>query len=321
MDQPPKFGEDTTRGYGMSDLTIHSYKDVQTLWSKVQGGPGRTEGRKHSHLEQYCVGVYLLALGRHGLLDYPFAVKSGESPDFILADKSGEAIGLEVTRATDQWLQRDMTGADREYRQRKLATEVSASDAEPVAIALSELGWIGDQAEDQWCVVVRRSIERKIQKLRAFRSAARHDLLIYDDIPIPAIDRRKVMVALDPWAGDLKSNTPTLGRISIVISLDVIFDVGGRSQILPYVHWSAPELDDGPVQSFSERVELAGKVEVERAIREPDHDQIPPWKNSAPAYYVGTNGRIVKRTAEGRRFEVRIKENGGEIIVRELRSA
>jgi hypothetical protein len=112
-----------------------------------------------------------------------------------------------------------------------------------------------------------------------------------------------------------------LRRISIVISLDVLFDVGGVSRILPYVHWSAPDLDDTPMQSFSERVELAGKVEVERAIREPLEDPIPTSKNPAPAYYVGTNGRIIKRTAEGRRFEVRIKESGGESIVRELRSA
>jgi hypothetical protein len=305
----------------MTGLVIRSSKDVQTLWSTVQGVPGRTEGRRHFHEEQYCLGVYLLALGRHGLLDYPFAVKSGESPDFILTDKSGEAIGLEVTRATEQWLQRDMTRADREYRQSEIAAEVSGRDAEPVIVALSELGWVGDQAADQWCVLVRRAIETKTEKLPEFRPAARHDLLIYDDTPIPAVDRRKVIAALDPWARDLKSNTPTLGRISIVISLDVLFDVGGRSQILPYVHWSAPELDDGPIQSFSERVELAGKVEVERAIREPRHEHIPASRNSAPAYYVGTNGRIIKRTAEGRRFEVRIKDNGGEIIVRELRSA
>lgn len=306
----------------MSDLTIRFYKDVQTLWSKVQVVVGRTEGRRHSHEEQYCLGVYLLALGRHGLLDYPFAVKSGESPDFILTDKTGEAIGLEVTRATEQWLQRDMTSGDREFRQRELAVvEASGRDAEPVIVAFSELGWVGDEADDQWCVLVRRAIERKTEKLLEFRPAARHDLLIYDDTPIPAVDRRKVMAALDPWARDLKSKTPILGRISIVISLDLLFDVGGQSQILPYVHWSAPELDDGPAQSFSERAELAGKVEVERAIREPEQDHILPSKNSAPAYYVGTNGRIIKRTAEGRRFEVRIKETGGEIIVRELRSA
>ena len=121
-----------------------------------------------------------------------------------------------------------------------------------------------------------RAIERKIRKLREFVPASRHDLLVYDDTPLPAVDRRKVIAALTPWARELKSSARVLGRISIVISLDVLFDVGGESRILPYVQWSAPDLDDTPVQSFSERVELAGKVAVERAIREPSEDRRIP---------------------------------------------
>ena len=305
----------------MTDLVIRSNKDVQALWRKVREVPRRSEGRSHYHQERYCLGLYLLALDRHGLLDYPLTVRKGESPDFVLIGRSREITGLEVTRATEPWIQREMTRADRESQRRELAARNSGRDAEPVIIGLSELGWVGDEAENQWCLLMRRAIERKITKLHKFATAARHDLLVYDDTPLAALDRRKALIALDPWARKLKSDTPTLGRISIVISLDVLFDVGGRSQILPYVHWSAPELDEGPRQSFSERVELAGKVEVERAIREPREDHFPASKNSAPAYYVGTNGRIIKRTAEGRRFEVRIKENGGEVIVRELRSA
>jgi hypothetical protein len=305
----------------MTDLVIRSDKDVQTLWNSVREVPRRSEGRRHYHQEQYCLGLYLLALGRHGLLDYPFTVRKGESPDFMVIGRSGETTGLEVTTATEPWIQREMTKADRESRRRELAAKDSGREAEPVIVGLSELGWVGDEAENQWCLLIRRAIERKTTKLHKFAPAARHDLLVYDDTPLPAVDRRKVLAAMDSWARDLKAETQMLGRISIVISLDVLFDVGARSQILPYVHWSAPELDDGPMQSFSDRVELAGKVEVERAIREPREDHIPASKNSAPAYYVGTNGRIIKRTAKGRRFEVRIKENGGEVIIRELRSA
>jgi hypothetical protein len=305
----------------MNEWVISSFNDVQALWRKVREVPRRTEGRRHDQEEGYCVGVYLLALGQHQFLDYPFTVNKGESPDFVIAEKSGEVIGLEVTRATERWLQRQMTGADREYRRRQLAAGSSVEGTEPVIIALSEPGWIGDEAEDQWCTLMRRAIERKIAKLPTFRPAVRHDLLVCDDTPLPAVDRRKALAALTPWARDLKSRTPMLRRISIVISLDVLFDLGGESRILPYVHWSAPDLDETPTQSFSERVELAGKVEVDRAIREPLEDPIPTSKNPASAYYVGTNGRIIKRTPEGRRFEVRIEENGGEIIVRELRSA
>jgi hypothetical protein len=304
----------------MTEWTIHSMRDLQTLWLKVREVPRRTEGRRHHHEEEYSLGVYLLALGKHGLLEYPLTVRKGEAPDFVVIEKSGEVTGLEVTRASEGWLQREMTTADREYRRRELAAEGSGREPEPVIIELSQSGWIGDEAENQWCILVRRAIERKITKLSKFAATARHDLLISDDTPLPT-DRRKVLAALDPWARDLKSKTPMLGRISIVVSLDVLFDIGGDSRILPYVHWSAPDLDDTPLQSFSERVELAGKAEVERAIREPLEGRIPPLKNHAAAYYVDTDGRIIKRTAEGRRFEVRIKESGGETIVRELRSA
>ena len=320
MDQLTKFSEDAIRGRAVTDQMIHSIRALQTLWPKLREVPAQPEGRRHDHEEEYFLGVYLFALGRHGGLDYPFTLKRAESPDFVLIEKSSAVIGLEVTRATEPWLQRAMTSADREYRRRELEAATSGKDAEPVVIVLSELGF-GDEAEGQWCGLMRRAIEGKIAKLSKFASAMRHDLLIADDTPLPTVDRRKVLAALDPWVRDLKSKTPMLGRVSIVISLDVLFDVGGESRILPYVQWSAPDLDDTPIQSFSERVELAGKVEVERSIREPSEDQISVFRNPNPAYYVGTNGCIVKQTVEGRRFEVRIKENGGEIIVRELRSA
>ncbi|MGB8682899.1 MAG: hypothetical protein WCD12_08455 [Candidatus Binatus sp.] len=290
----------------MTDFVIRSIEDVQRLWLKVREVPSRTEGRKHHHEEEYCLGVYLSALGRNGFLNYPFTLKRGESSNhFVLKAKSGEVVGLQVTSASEPWLQGEMSSAIRKYLRAEFTTRT--------------FGWVGDEAEKQWCGLIRGAIE--LAKLRRFAPAARHDLLVYDDTPLAAVDRRKVIAALDPWVRELKSDTPTLGRISIIVSLDVLFDVGGLSRILPYVHWSAPDLDETPMQSFSERVELAGRVEVERAIREPSEDRIPAAKNSAPAYYVSSNGRIVKRTAEGRRFEVRIKENGGEIIVRELHSA
>ncbi len=292
----------------MTDKVISSISDVDALWRKVREVPRRTESRKHSYEEQYCLGIFLLALGRHGLLDYPFTVKQGESPGFLITEKSGQVAGLEVTSASEPWVQGEMPSSIREDLRREFSSRTFRS--------------VGDEAERQWCGLIRNAIERKIAKLPAFMPAQRHDLLVYDDTPLPTVDRRKVLAALDPWARDLKSKTPLLERISIIISLDVLFDVGGESRILPYVQWSATELDDtADPQSFSERVELAGKVAVERAIREPSDARIPTLKNGAPAYYVDTNGRIIKRTAEGRRFEVRITQNGSETIVRKLRSA
>jgi hypothetical protein len=215
-----------------------------------------------------------------------------------------------------------MTAAEREYRRREVAAAAAAEEPEPVVTPLSMLGWAGDEAEKQWCVLVRRAIETKLGRFPGFRPASRHDLLIYDDTPLPAVDRRKVLLTLVPWASKLKRQMRTLGKISVIVSLDVLFDVGGESRIFPYVRWSAPELDDtDQTQTFSERVELAGQVAVERAIREPSQWRIPRRETPAAGYYVDAKGRIVKRTSEGRRFEVRIKEDGSEVIVRELSSA
>lgn len=306
----------------MATWEIRSVRDVQSLWLRVREVPRRTEGRKDRPEERYCLGVYLLALAQQRLLAYPFKVEQGEAPDFMFAWKSGAPTGLEVTRATERWLQREMTAADRKYRRRELAAAVSGEEPQGVVIPLSESGWVGDEAEEQWCALVRRAIEAKMAKLPSFRPASRHDLLVYDDTPLPAVDRRKAVAILSPWASQLKQGTLTLGRISVIISLDVLFDVGGESRIFPYVQWSAPEFDDASqMQTFSERVELAGQVAVERAIREPSERHIPTVETPPPGYYVDTQGRIVKRTSEGRRFEVRIAEDGSEVIVRELRSA
>jgi hypothetical protein len=46
----------------------------------------------------------------------------------------------------------------------------------------------------------------------------------------------KSLHGLDPWARELKRKEPKLGKISVVASLDVLYDIGGESRIFPYVH-------------------------------------------------------------------------------------
>ena len=195
--------------------------------------PMRTEGREHFHEERYCVGLYLLALGTYRLLGYPFQVEQGESPDFMVTWSSGEVTGLEITRATTQRMQRAMTEDQREYLRREAAAKASGISPEPVSRLLSHGGWIGDEAEKDWCLLFQEIIEKKLKKLPAFRPASRHDLVICDDTLLPAVDRRKVVAALRPWVSSLAANAPTLGTISAIISLDVLFDLGGSAPVLP----------------------------------------------------------------------------------------
>ena len=211
-----------------------SLDEVKQFWSGVRSVPGRTQGREHFHEERHCLGLYLLALGAHGLLDYPFQVEGGESPDFMVASSSGQVAGLEVTRMTTQWLQKAMTDDEREYLRRGAAAAASGQQEEPVCRSLDD-GLVGDEAEAKWCELFREAVRRKLDKMPNFRPASRYDVLIYDDSPVGDVDRRKVVAALRPWLGSLDATALTLGTISVVISLDVMFDLRGRPRLLPYL--------------------------------------------------------------------------------------
>jgi hypothetical protein len=288
-----------------------SIEDVERFWGGVCSVPGRAKGRKHYHEERYSLGLYLLALAEHKLLTYPLRIEQGESPDFMLTWPSGELNGLEVTRATEQWLQRSMTVSENEFGRRVANAAPPGGQPKPVCIPLSHAGWVGDEAEVEWCSLIRRAIEQKVAKLPTFRPASHHDLLIYDDTPLPAVDRRSVLAAINPWARKLNEKRPAFGRISVAISLDLLFDLGGACRIFPYIDWSAPKLDDPKdLRTLSARVEAAGRIAVERAVGQHSGMQ-------KPVYFKHSRDKVVKLTPSGRRFEVKLREDG-EDIIREL---
>jgi hypothetical protein len=285
-----------------------SRDDIWRFWLRVREVPRRIDRRTPKHYERYYLGLYLLALADHQSLSYPLKVMEDEAPDLIVTWDSGEARGLEVTRATDQELQLWLTRAEKGH-------------PDGSAMMASPFGYAGDRLEHEWCSFVREAIKKKVAKLDQYKSAARHDLLVCDDTRAGAGDRRKVLTLLTRWARDLKRQESRLGKISAAASLDILYDIGGESRIFPYVHWSTPELEDAVSdESLSQRAELAGRVTVERSIREPSQRHVPTDEPSVPGYYVDVRGRIVKRTAEGRRFEIQIKEDGREVVVRDLPS-
>ena len=145
----------------MKEWEIRSAMDVQVLWREVREVPSRTtQGRTHKQYERHYLGLYLLALSDYGLLSYPLKVEEGESPDFFLRWACGETPGLEVTRATDNELQRWMSCAEKEH-------------PDGLAMMASPYGYAGDQLEKQWCDLVRNAIEAKVPKLPRFRPALR----------------------------------------------------------------------------------------------------------------------------------------------------
>lgn len=302
-------GKTKDRAIGFSARPCGEFRsqgDVWRFWLRVHKVTRRIDGRTAKQYERYYLGLYLLALANHELLPFPLKVVEDEAPDFMLKWESGEATGLEVTRATDHELQRWLTHAETKH-------------LDGSAMIASPFGYADDQLEREWCGFVQDAIENKVAKLNQYKPAARYDLLVSDDTRAGAGERRKVLALVTPWARDLKRRESRLGKISVAAALDILYDIGGEARIFPYIPWSAPELSDSAADgSLSQRAELAGRVTVERAIREPSQRHIPSDEIPVPGYYVDVRGRIVKRTPEGRRFEVRIKEDGREVVVREL---
>jgi hypothetical protein len=111
---------------------------------------------------------------------------------------------------------------------------VRREHSEGSAMLASPYGYAVDQIEKEWCESVRNAFEAKIPKLPRFRPALRHDLLVPDDTRIGPGDRRKALAILTPWARELTQRTPMLRKMSVAVSLDVLFDIGGASRIFSY---------------------------------------------------------------------------------------
>jgi len=285
---------------------FRSLDDVKEFWKKFQRVPARRRRTKRDE-ERYCVALYFLALATHRKLKYPIRIEEGESPDFIVTWNSGKSTGLEVTKATDMWIQREMTKADDEYERQQSAAQSSGIAPEGVAIMLSTHGWAGEQAEVEWLSFIKSSVERKLPKLASFRSASRQDLLVYDDTPLPAIDRAKVLPVLSRWLSETRNANPSLGRLSIIVSLDLLLDSGDGLEVLPFINWSNPDA----TPDFGERVEFAGKKAVVTAVRE--HED-----SGHPVYFTDSRGRLVKRMPDGTRYEVDVEPSGHEVVLGEL---
>jgi hypothetical protein len=232
----------------------------------------------------------------------------------MVISPSQERIGLEVMRATDEHDQRTLTRSEKEFRRRGLQAEASGQEPEPVITQMYAPGspvpgWGGNQPEARLCALFKTAVERKLKKFTDFRPVSRYDWLIFDDTLVTA-DRQKVLSAIHPYVKQLQERNLKLGRISFIVSLDVLYDLGGEARLFRYIE--PPNLEDSEsLKIFSERSEYAAQLSAERAVRK----QI---QQGIPIYSGGGTGRVVKQMPDGRRFEVTFLQNGEEVIVREL---
>ncbi len=156
----------------MTGLSIFSDAELneafRTLGAKV--GPRRGLNRRtKDQKEWYCLRRYLLTLAAHNLLSFPLDISKSERPDFIVTDGARGRYGIEVTEATEQDWQRELT-----------ETEAGEGDDSAEAFPINENGFAGDQPEHDWCAAVIRAISNKVNSLSDPNySVAMCDLLIY----------------------------------------------------------------------------------------------------------------------------------------------
>ncbi|HVA79563.1 MAG TPA: hypothetical protein VNF29_01415 [Candidatus Binataceae bacterium] len=226
--------------------------DVEKFWRAVRNVPARTRRSKRQE-ERYYLGLFLVALAGGESMPFSFAIEEineYKSPDFMF-HAEGERFGIEVTRATSPEFQRTKTALEKRH-------------PEGYGLLLSIAGWANNgAAEQEWLRYVTDAILKKLPKLRNYQPAARHDLLIWEDAPLPAVNRAVVIPALAQWIRAQRPENPLLGKVSVVISLDVIYDVDGESRTLPFIDLESPVR----FPDLGSRIEFA----AQKAVRDELH--------------------------------------------------
>ncbi len=175
--------------------------------------------RSKSDKELFCLRRYLATLAANRRCGYPIAVEMGESPDFIISSR-GERTGLEVTEATTQDFQKFLTRFERE---RDL--EASLDD-----------GLIGDIPEREWVDAVISAIDAKVEKIKIYRPARKHDILIYSNHPRDFVrgfngrhpEYQWLAQRTKECATRWRSAEPRFGIVSIIDGQTVLYDLAGE---------------------------------------------------------------------------------------------
>lgn len=252
---------------------FRSARDVSRFWEKQRAGRD-APGGKPSDRKRFHLGLYLLALADNGLLPYPTTVEQPpeyQSTSFVIKWPSGESTGLHLYQGEKSRL-------------------------------------FGGEAH--WRASLTKMIPFMVKPLYGNRLPYRSDLLLMLDQPI-SVDRPTLLSAMHPVVERLHKALPELGKISLLLSLDLLYDIGGECKILRYV--TPPKLDDPKsVKVFSERMEYAAWWSAETAV---EHDR----EMGIPVYSLAEGGHLVKQTSDGREYEVKFQEDGEEVILKERR--
>lgn len=180
--------------------------------------PARTQGRKSSHRERYCLKIYLMYLLQNKLLKFPLKIIKEEAPDFLILCHD-ETIALEVTDAATEDSQRAMTELAKSPPGTIL--EKGANRLVKPGGKLIGPGWNGNSVEIEWVDVILNSIIDKTENLNQphFKTATGYELLIYDNSHVSAMLHVKDALPLLKKVIREKSNAKHFERTFSCISV------------------------------------------------------------------------------------------------------
>lgn len=193
--------------------------------------PTRTKGRKSSHRERHCLKIYLMYLSQNGLLSFPLKIIKEEAPDFLILCRN-ETTALEVTDASTEEYQRAMTELAKSPPDTVL--ESGTNKLVKAGERLIGEGWSGNSVETEWVDIILKSIIDKTTSLNRphFKSADRHELLIYDNSHVSVMlhleDALPLLKKAIHEKFNVKYSEKNFHSISIIHSNQLLYDIANK---------------------------------------------------------------------------------------------
>lgn len=208
--------------FDSADHLVDYFRNVGEMVGPRKGLNKRT----HDQKELYNLRQYLPTLAANNHLQFPLTVEKGESPDFILTDGVSTKWGLEVTEATTQEFQRELTTTEGDETTLQL---------------LGRDGWAGNSAERETCAAILRAMRRKANKIRAgkYRPASRYDVLIYVNVRAFFYDADDTVSLLVQRISRWYPQWAEIGRVEVIASLHLYHDVTDNLTRLPLFNFEA----------------------------------------------------------------------------------
>ncbi len=194
--------------------------------------PARTQGRKSSHRERYCLKIYLMQLSQDKFLRFPLKIRKEEAPDFIILGYDGTTTALEVTDASTE----DYQQATTELEKSPIGTILESGTNKLVKPGenLVGNGWKGNSVEKEWVDIILSAVREKTKSLNKphFKTTSKYELLIYDNSHLSVMlhvrDALPLLKKVIHEEFNLKYFERNFHAISVIHSDQLLYDIANK---------------------------------------------------------------------------------------------